>query len=90
MCDLMKEPIPDEEITEKDGHNHWIMISALNQDHINELQHKIFEELRLIRVFLKVPGREADLNHPMILQGGPLKPYAIKCIKILLFFSGMP
>jgi small GTP-binding protein len=68
--DLMKTPIPAETITEAIGHDHWIMISAKNQENINALRHKIFLELDLIRVYLKPPRREADLSKPIILHHG--------------------
>lgn len=68
--DLMKEPISPAEVTATIGHDHWVMISALNQDNIDGLRRRIFEELRLIRVYLKPPGREADMNSPMILRSG--------------------
>ena len=68
--DLMKTPIPAEIITEAIGHDHWIMISAKNQENINSLRHKIFLELDLMRVYLKPPRREADLSKPIILHHG--------------------
>jgi len=68
--DLMKTPIPHEEITEAIGHNHWVMISAKNKENINILKHKIFLELNLIRVYLKPPRQEADMNEPIILHRG--------------------
>jgi len=68
--DLMKIPLSPEEITESVGHNHWVMISAKNQENINALRHRIFQELNLIRVFLKPPKKEADLDEPIILHKG--------------------
>jgi small GTP-binding protein len=68
--DLMKTQIPPEKITEAIGHNHWIMISAKNQENINVLRHKIFLELDLIRVYLKPPKQEADLEDPILLHNG--------------------
>ena len=68
--DLMKEKIPDEVITEAIGHDHWVMISVKNQDKINALRHKIFQELNLIRVYLKPPREKADMDEPIILHHG--------------------
>ncbi|MFX1288735.1 MAG: GTPase, partial [Promethearchaeota archaeon] len=68
--DLMKAPISSEKITEAIGHEHWVMISAKNEENINTLKHCIFTELNLIRVFLKPPRQEADMNEPIILHQG--------------------
>jgi small GTP-binding protein len=68
--DLMIEKIPNKVITEAIGHDHWVMISVKNQDNINALRHKIFEELNLIRVYLKPPRKEPDLDEPIILHRG--------------------
>lgn len=68
--DLMKTPISPKKITEAIGHEHWVMISAKNKENINTLKHSIFTELNLIRVFLKPPRQEADLNEPIILHQG--------------------
>jgi len=66
--DLMKSPLTDEEISRAIGHDRWIMISAKNKSNINSLKHKIFEELNLIRVYLKPPKKEADMDEPIILH----------------------
>ncbi|TKJ21622.1 MAG: GTP-binding protein [Promethearchaeota archaeon Loki_b32] len=68
--DLMEAPIPPEKITEAIGHEHWVMVSAKNKENINTLKHNIFMELNLIRVFLKPPRQEADMNEPIILHRG--------------------
>jgi len=68
--DLMKTPLSPEEITESIGHNHWVTISAKNNENINALRHRIFQELKLIRVYLKPPKKEADLDEPIILHKG--------------------
>jgi small GTP-binding protein len=68
--DLMKEKIPDHVITEAIGHDHWVMISVKNHKKIKTLRHQIFEELNLIRVYLKPPRQEADLDEPIILHRG--------------------
>ncbi len=68
--DLMKIPLLPEEITESIGHNHWVMISAKKKENINALRHRIFQELNLIRVYLKPPKKEADLDEPIILHRG--------------------
>ncbi len=68
--DLMKPPTPPEEINVKIGHERWVMVSALKEENIDMLRHKIFQELKLIRIFLKTPTGEADLEHPLILHEG--------------------
>ena len=68
--DLMKDNIPNEIITEAIGHDHWVMISVKDKDNINALKHSIFTELNLIRVYLKPPKQEADMNEPIILHRG--------------------
>jgi len=68
--DLMEAPIPPEKITEAIGHEHWVMVSAKNKENINTLKHNIFMELNLIRVFLKPPRQEADMDEPIILHRG--------------------
>ncbi len=68
--DLMKTPISPEKITKAIGHDHWVMISAKNEENINSLRHKTFKELDLIRVYLKPPREEADMEEPIILRRG--------------------
>jgi small GTP-binding protein len=67
---LSKSKMSDKEITKSIGHDRWIKISALNQNNIDELRHKIFLELSLIRIFLKPPGNEADMEEPIIMHKG--------------------
>jgi len=68
--DLMNEQLSPEEISEGIGHEHWVMISAKNRENINALRHRIFQELNLIRIYLKPPKQEADLDEPIILHKG--------------------
>lgn len=68
--DLAQGEVFPEEITKAIGHDKWIRISALNQQNIDELRHRVFQELDLIRVYLRPPGKEADMEHPMILHKG--------------------
>ena len=65
--DLAKNGITDETITKTIGHDHWVKISALNAENIDKLRHRIFLELELIRVYLKPPQQEADMEDPIIL-----------------------
>jgi small GTP-binding protein len=78
--DLMKDPISSEIVTKMIGHDHWLMISAKNQENINQLRKKIYHELNLIRVYLKPPKQEANLNDPIIIHKGDT--IAILCQKI--------
>ena len=66
--DLMKDELSPEKISEEIGHEHWVMISEKNRENINALRHRIFQELNLIRVYLKPPKQEADLDEPIILH----------------------
>ncbi len=53
-----------------EGGDHNFKISALQGINIEEFKEKLFRELNLIRVFLKPPGKEADMENPMILRAG--------------------
>ena len=65
--DLAKQKISDKEITKIIGHPNWVKISATQEKNIDELRHDIFNELDLIRVYLKPPTEEADMDDPIIL-----------------------
>lgn len=83
--DLMKTPIPEEEITKAIGHDHWQMISARDNLHIVDLKKRIFNELGLIRIYLKPPGKEADMENPLILRrGDTIKTLCLKLHKSFL------
>ncbi|RME52885.1 GTP-binding protein [Candidatus Woesearchaeota archaeon] len=47
-----------------------ICISAKNNEHVEELKALIFEKLGLISVFLKEPGKAADMEEPLIMFRG--------------------
>ncbi len=68
--DLMKTQIREKEITDIIGHDRWILISAKNQENINTLRLKIFQELNLIKIYLKPPKQEVDMREPIIMHGG--------------------
>ncbi len=68
--DLDAKLMPDEEITKAIGHNNWVKVSALKAQHIKDLQQRIFHELDLIRIYLKPPQGEADMEKPLILHKG--------------------
>ncbi|MFH1071821.1 MAG: GTP-binding protein [Nanoarchaeota archaeon] len=42
-------------------------ISAEQKEHLDELKELIFQKLRFIRIYLKQPGKEADLDIPLIM-----------------------
>lgn len=44
-----------------------VYISADQEINLEEVREKIYEKLRLIRIFLKEPGKEADMKEPMIM-----------------------
>ncbi len=45
-----------------------LAVSALHGQNLEELKQKIYEELEIIRVYTKEPGKEADLTDPVILK----------------------
>lgn len=49
-------------------------ISAQKKEHLSELRELIFKKLNLIRLYLKEPGKEPDLEIPLIIHNG----YTIK------------
>ncbi len=44
-----------------------LSISAQKKEHIDELKDLIFKKLNLMQIFLKEPGKEADLDVPLII-----------------------
>ena len=47
-----------------------IAISAKEGDGLEELKHKIYEVLNIIRVYTKTPGQKPDFTDPIILKKG--------------------
>lgn len=47
-----------------------VFVSAKHGTGVEELKRRIYDELGLMRVFLKPPGREADMSEPMVLPPG--------------------
>jgi len=45
-----------------------VIVSAQEHEGLEELKRLIFDKLRLIRIFLKQPGKEADMEIPLILH----------------------
>ncbi len=83
--DLGNKDETPEEISKKIGHSHWIKVSALKEAHIPELRHRIFQELKLIRVYLKPPQAEPDMDDPIVLPyGSTLKTLCVKLHKTFL------
>ncbi len=57
-------------------------ISALKGTGLEELKHKIFEILDIIRVYTKTPGQKPDLDDPIVLErGSTLEDAAIEVHK---------
>lgn len=48
----------------------WILISALKGTGLEKLKKAIWQELKLIRIYLKPKGKKADLNKPLIMKEG--------------------
>jgi ribosome-interacting GTPase 1 len=49
---------------------HPIAVSAAHGKNLEKLRNEIFMFLKIIRVYTKTPGKEPDLNHPVILKQG--------------------
>jgi ribosome-interacting GTPase 1 len=47
-----------------------LCISALNKQGIEELKKLIFDKLELIRIYMKQPGKPADMQVPLIMKKG--------------------
>ncbi|MBN1274692.1 GTP-binding protein [Candidatus Woesearchaeota archaeon] len=47
-----------------------VLISAEQRSHLDELKEVIFERLDLVRIYLKEPGKDADLDVPLIMRRG--------------------
>jgi ribosome-interacting GTPase 1 len=58
MQELIKNPPPMIPISVKTGHN------------LQELARKVFERLKLMRVYSKPPGEEPDRTRPFVLEAG--------------------
>lgn len=48
--------------------NAHLLISAHLEEYIDELKELIFQRLDLIRIYMKEPGKEADMNIPLIIE----------------------
>lgn len=57
-----------------------LFISANKMENLDELKEKIYNKLSFFRIYLKQPGKEADLEEPMILK----KPHTLRhvCLKL--------
>lgn len=45
-----------------------LCISANKSDHIDDLKELIFRKLNLVRIYMKEPGKDADLEIPLIIE----------------------
>lgn len=45
-------------------------MSAEKNIGLEELKRRIYEKLRFVRIYMKPPGREADLKEPLLVKGG--------------------
>ncbi len=58
---ILKDSFPDEK---------FIPYSSLNGFNKNVLKNEIFKSLKIIRIYTKEPGKEPDMEDPMILEEG--------------------
>ena len=47
-----------------------VFISADSEVNLDELKERIYKKLKFMSIFLKEPGKEADMNKPLIMQQG--------------------
>lgn len=47
-----------------------LLVSAQRREHLDELKELIFRRLDLVRIYLKEPGKEPDLDVPLIMSRG--------------------
>lgn len=45
-------------------------VSVTNERNLEDLKQAVFDELEIIRVFSKIPGKEPDLDEPFVLKKG--------------------
>jgi len=66
-CELLDEPWP------------CIPVSAVTGRNFDDLKRTIFNQLEIVRVYAKPPGRDPDLNAPFVLKlGGTVEEFARK------------
>jgi small GTP-binding protein len=66
--------------TQKSNFEGKILISAKNGTNLEFLKEKIWEKLGLLRIYLKKPGKEPDMEKPLIVRKG--SSIADVCTKI--------
>jgi ribosome-interacting GTPase 1 len=49
-----------------------VFISADKGDNLDKLKQIIFDKLKLMRIYLKQPGKEPDMEEPLIMKKGEL------------------
>jgi ribosome-interacting GTPase 1 len=54
----------------RDAYPDAVFISAENGTNLERLQQRIYDELELMRIYMKKPGKEADREEPLIVQRG--------------------
>jgi ribosome-interacting GTPase 1 len=73
FCELLEEKWPMVTISTQTGRN------------LEQLKKVIFEELKIIRIYSKPPGKEANLNAPFVIKkGGTVEEFAGKVHKDFL------
>lgn len=65
--------------TNQEGRSRIIPVSATNDVNLHLLRDKIFESLRIVRVYSKLPGKKPDMDAPFVLKkGGTITDLAAK------------
>lgn len=57
-----------------------VSVSAKNLEGLKELKRKVYEELNIIRVYTKEPGKPADMADPIVLKRGSVLMDAARVI----------
>jgi ribosome-interacting GTPase 1 len=65
------DTVPDAERERlRDEYPDAVFISAENKQNLDRLQQRIYDELELMRIYMKEPGKDADKEEPLIVKRG--------------------
>jgi hypothetical protein len=53
-----------------EGEHALLPLSTIEQRYIGSFKQAVFDELKIMRVFSKPPGEDADLEAPFVLEAG--------------------
>ncbi len=65
------DTLSDEELADlREEYPDAVFISAETGQNLDELKQRIFDELDLMRIYMKKPGKEPDMDEPLIVERG--------------------